>query len=202
VHRVFLELSGLGRVLKMTHLLHSPFTLHSALIKKIRRETDNAKNGLPAAIDAKMNALTEPKIIRALYAASQAGVQIRLLVRGICCLRPGIPGVSDNIQVRSVIGRFLEHARVYCFDNNGQREIWGSSADWMERNLFQRVEVAFPILDPELQQRVYEETIELPWKTNMIAWDMQPDGDYHPTSEGTEGKLKHPQKRLMKLHRG
>ena len=151
VHRVFMELSGLGRVLKMTHLLHSPFTLHKALLEKIRRETENANEGLPAGIDVKMNSLTERKTIRALYEASQAGVRVRLLIRGICCLRPGIPGVSENIRVRSVIGRFLEHARVYCFENGGDREVWCSSADWMDRNLFQRVEVAFPILERTLR---------------------------------------------------
>jgi len=202
VHRVFQELSGLGRVLKMTHLLHSPFTLHGGLLERIKREAANAQNGLPAAIDAKMNALTEPKIIRALYSASQAGVKIRLLIRGICSLRPGVPGVSDNIQVRSVIGRFLEHARVYSFANGGEREVWCSSADWMERNLFQRVEVAFPILDPKLKQRIFEETIELPWKKRILAWDMQADGVYVSTSETGEKRLAHPQSKLMKLHRG
>jgi polyphosphate kinase len=201
VHRVFLEVSGRGRVLKMKHLLHSPFTLHEGLLEKIKREIENANNGLAASIDVKMNSLTEPKLIRALYSASQAGVQVRLLVRGICCLRPGIPGISDNIQVRSIIGRFLEHARVYCFENNGQQELWGSSADWMERNLFQRVEVAFPILEPALKQRVFEETIALPWKKKTLAWDMQADGSYVPTSEGEHRKLRHPQNRLMKMHR-
>ncbi len=202
VHRVFQELSGLGKVLKMTHLLHSPFTLYEGLLERIKRETENATKGLPASIDLKTNAMTEPKIIRALYNASQAGVTVRLLVRGICVLRPGIPGLSENIQVRSIIGRFLEHARVYCFENNGQREVWCSSADCMERNLFQRVEVAFPILSPGLNKRVYEETIALPWSRKMLAWDMHADGTYRPTSEGDEKKLRHPQQRLMKLHRG
>ena len=201
VHRVFQELSGLGKVLKMKHLLHSPFTLFDGLIERIKRETESAKQGLPSGIDLKLNSLTEPKVIRALYGASQAGVPVRLLVRGICCLRPGIEGVSENIVVRSLIGRFLEHARVYCFENNGEREVWGSSADCMDRNLFQRVEVAFPILAPALRDRVFEETIELAWKKKTLAWDMQPDGSYVVTKETETTKLQHPQKRLMKKHR-
>jgi polyphosphate kinase len=201
VHRVFQQLSGLGQVQSMTHLLHSPFTLHQGIAEKIRREIDHAEKGLPAGIDAKMNSLTEPKVIRALYSASQAGVPVRLLVRGVCCLRPGIPGISENIRVRSVVGRFLEHARVYCFENGGDREVWCSSADWMERNLFQRVEVAFPILDARLKERVYEETIALPWKEKTQAWDMQPDGQYASTTESGSKKLRHPQQRLIKVHR-
>jgi polyphosphate kinase len=201
VHRVFQQLSGLGRVLSMTHLLHSPFTLHKAILSKIKREAGKAGKGLPAGIDAKMNSLTEPKVIRALYSASQAGVPVRLLVRGVCCLRPGIPGVSENIRVRSVIGRFLEHARVYCFENGGDREVWCSSADWMERNLFQRVEVAFPILDRGLSKRVYEETIALPWKENAQAWDMQANGEYSRTTQAGQKKLRHPQQRLIRIHR-
>jgi polyphosphate kinase len=202
VHRVFLELSGLGRVLEMKHLLHSPFTLYDGLVERIKRETKNASRGLPAGIEAKINALTDRKIIRALYAASRAGVRIRLLVRGICCLRPGIPGVSETIEVRSIVGRFLEHARVYCFENAGEREVWCSSADWMERNLYQRVEVAFPILDPALKKRVYAETIETPWKKRTVAWDMQADGRYARSGEADGKKWLDPQRRLMKLLRG
>ena len=196
-HRVFLELSGLGKVLKMTHLLHSPFTLGKQLIVKIKREAENARTGKPAAIDAKINSLTDPKVIRALYNASKAGVEIRLLVRGMCCLRPGIPGVSENIKVRSVLGRFLEHSRVFWFANDGDPELWCSSADWMERNLHQRVEVAFPILDPQLRERVYYEIFVLPWKEGMEAWDMSANGEYISTLSSSEAK-RHPQKRLMK----
>jgi polyphosphate kinase len=198
VHHVFQQMSGLGKVLKLKRLLNSPFTLHQQLLEKINRETANARAGLPAGIDAKLNSLTEPKIIRALYGASQAGVPVRLLIRGICCLRPGIAGFSENIRVRSVLGRFLEHARVYCFENNGEREVWCSSADWMERNLFQRVEVAYPILDPGLRERVFSETITVPWEENMQAWDLQPDGEYLLTPEIEGKKYRHPQKRTFK----
>lgn len=199
VHRVFQELSGLGRVPKMTHLLHSPFTLNKQLLRKIKNEAANAKLGKPAAIDAKLNSVTDPKVIKALYNASKAGVKIRLLIRGVCCLRPGIPGISENIRVRSILGRYLEHSRVYHFHNNGKPETWCSSADWMERNLYQRVEVAFPILDPAIQARIVEEAIELPWQENMEAWDMQADGQYISTLDQHDGKMQHPQKRLSKL---
>jgi len=198
VHHVFQQLSGLGKVMQLRRLLNSPFTLHQQLLEKIAREAENARNGLPAGIDAKLNSLTEPKIIRALYEAAQAGVPIRLVIRGMCCLRPGITGISENIRVRSVIGRFLEHSRVYCFENGGNRELWGSSADWMERNLFQRVEVAFPIKDPELQKRVYAEAIDIAWQEGMQAWDMQPDGTYVMTPRVEGRKYRHPQKRLYK----
>ena len=198
VHKVFQQLTGLGRVMKLSHLLTSPFTLHHQLLKMIGQEAKQARRGRPAGIDAKLNALTEPKIIKALYQASQAGVPIRLLIRGTCCLRPGIPGISDNIKVRSVLGRFLEHARVYCFENGGDRQVWCSSADWMERNLFQRLEVAFPVLNPVLKERVYQETIGLPWKEGMQAWDLQADGRYLQTEEDDGQKYRHPQKRLLK----
>lgn len=199
VHRVFQELSGLGKVLELTHLLHSPFTLNKQLLKKIKREAANAKKGLPAQIDAKMNALTDPKVMRALYNASKAGVEIRLLVRGVCCLRPGMPGVSENIRVRSILGRFLEHSRVFRFENGGEPEVWCSSADWMERNLHQRVELAFPILDEQARERVVREAITLPWESGMEAWDMQADGQYLCTLDEKAKKGRHPQKRLLKL---
>jgi len=201
VHLVFRQLSGLGQEYKLKRLLYSPFTLHRQLIAKIRREEKNAREGLPAGIDVKMNALTEPKIIKALYSASRAGVPIRMLIRGMCCLRPGVKGVSDNIRVRSVVGRFLEHARVYHFVNAGQREIWCSSADWMERNLIQRVEVAFPIENDALQDRLIEECFTIPWQDDMAAWDMQPNGSYTFTAIDASVKQKHPQKRLLKLLR-
>lgn len=177
-HRVFQQLSGLGRVLKMDHLLHSPFTLHQAMLEKIEREINHAQAGRPAKIHAKMNSLSESNIIHALYRASQAGVEVRLIIRGICCLRPQVPGLSENIEVRSIMGRFLEHSRMYYFYNNNKPELFLSSADWMERNLLHRVETCFPILRADNLRRVYYETIELPLKDNQQAWILQPDGSY------------------------
>jgi polyphosphate kinase len=198
VHLVFKQLSGLGHLYKLKRLVHSPFTLHKDLIQKIRREEENALAGKKSGIDLKLNALTEPKIIRALCSASQAGVPIRALVRGVCCLRPGVKGVSENIRVRSVVGRFLEHARVYYFTNHDSPELWCSSADWMERNLLQRVEVAFPIDNTVLQKRVIKECLTLPWEAGMVAWDLQPDGTYTLSEPDKRDKARHPQKRLLK----
>jgi polyphosphate kinase len=198
VSLIFKQLSGLGQLYGLKRLMHSPFTLHQDLIAKIKREEDHALAGRSAGIDVKVNALTEPKIIRALYSASRAGVPVRMLIRGVCCLKPGVKGVSDNIRVRSVVGRFLEHARVYRFINDGDTEVWASSADWMERNLLQRVEVAFPIDKRILQNRVIEECFEIPWQDDMSAWDMQPDGSYVATVTDDVTKQRHPQKRLLK----
>ena len=200
VSLLFKQLSGLGQLYGLKRLMHSPFTLHQQLIAKIKREEDHAKAGRASGIDLKINAITEAKIIRALYSASRAGVPIRLLVRGVCCLRAGIPGVSVNIRVRSIVGRFLEHARVFRFINDNDPEIWASSADWMERNLIQRVEVAFPIDKHVLQARIAEEIFDIPWQEDMIAWDMQPDGSYRLAPQD-DGKLRHPQKRLLKVIR-
>jgi len=178
VHRVFQQLSGLGRAQALELLIQSPFDLHRSLLERIERETEHAKAGKPALISAKMNSLTEPEIIKKLYSASRAGVTVRLVVRGICCLRPGVPGLSDNIRVRSILGRFLEHSRVYHFDNNGQPETFCASADWMERNLFQRVETCFPILDRKAATRVVRESIDLAYEDNRSAWELSPGGDY------------------------
>ncbi len=185
VHRIFQLLTGLGRVKKLKKLLQAPFTLHKELLKKIEHEAALARSGKPARIIAKMNALIEPQIIRALYTASQAGVKIDLIVRGICCLRPGVPGVSDNIQVRSIIDRFLEHTRIFYFHNNGEYELFLSSADWMDRNFFQRVETCFPIEDRGLRERIVNEGLELYLADNTHAWILQRDGEYRrlkPTS--------------------
>lgn len=199
VHFLFKQLSGFGQLCGLKRLMHSPFTLHKEMIAKIRREESNAKKGLASGINVKVNALTEPKIIKALYSASRAGVPIRLLVRGVCCLRPGIEGVSENIRVRSVVGRFLEHARVFHFINGGEEEVWCSSADWMERNLLQRVEVAFPIDSQALKERVIGECFAIPWQDGMSAWEMQSDGAYIATESDDSGRLRHPQKRLLKI---
>ena len=149
------------------------------MLSLIEREASNAKKGKPTAIYAKMNALTEPEVIKALYRASIAGVKIELIVRGICCLRPGVKGVSDNIRVRSIVGRFLEHTRVFCFENGGAREVYLSSADWMDRNFFTRVEILFPLLNQGLKERVFAETIENYLKDNSESWMLQKNGRYN-----------------------
>lgn len=177
VHKIFQQLTGMGKVLKIKKLFHAPFTLHGRIISLIEREANHARNGRQGYILVKINSLTEPKVIQALYRASQAGVKVDLIVRGTCCLRPGVPGVSENIRVKSIIGRFLEHTRVYYFGNDGQAEIYGASADWMVRNLLSRVEVCFPIEDPGLIARVKEE-IDYYLRDNCQSWELQPDGDY------------------------
>ncbi|HEV2679773.1 MAG TPA: polyphosphate kinase 1 [Rhodanobacter sp.] len=177
VHKLFSQLTGMGKVLRMKKLLHAPFTLKKALLELIARETAHAAAGKPAQIILKVNALTEPKVIRALYKASIAGVQIDLIVRGVCCLRPGVEGVSENIRVRSIIGRFLEHSRAYWFANDGEPQLYLSSADLMERNLDRRVESAFPIEGKKLQQRVHN-ALELYLSDNTSASLLQADGQY------------------------
>lgn len=178
VHKIFQQISGMGPLIKLKHLLQAPFTLHKALLQKIGRETDIAKAGQPAAIRAKINHLNEPKVIQALYQASRAGVKIELIVRGTCSLRPGVSGVSENITVRSLVGRFLEHSRVFWFANDGNPEIYGSSADWLERNLLRRIEVCFPIVDPLLSKRVLEECIDNYLADNQQSWQLNADGSY------------------------
>jgi polyphosphate kinase len=186
VHKLFQQLSGLSAAMKLKRLLHSPFTLHPEMIAKIEREAVHAKAGRQGKILARMNALSEPQVIEALYRASQAGVEIVLFVRGICVLRPGVPGVSDNIRVHSIVGRFLEHSRIFYFRNGGDEELYASSADWMERNLFNRVETCFPILNPELRQRVFNEALENYMADNSQAWKLEPDGGYTRIESGDE----------------
>ncbi len=177
VHGVFLQLTSLGKVSKMKHLLQSPFTLAKELHKRIEREIEAADKGKPARIIAKLNAVVEPEIIKALYRASQAGVSIDLIVRGACSLKPGVPGISDNIRVRSVIGRFLEHPRVFYFGSGSEPEVWLSSADWMERNFFRRVEVAFPILDKRHKERVIAD-LNGYLEDTAQTWLLRADGSY------------------------
>src|SRR6202162_3929867 len=184
IHEIFLQLTVLTRVPRLRKLLHAPFSLHQALLAKIDRESAHARAGKPAHIIAKLNALTEPTIIQALYKASRAGVNIDLIVRGLCCLRPGVPGVSDRIKVRSIIGRFLEHSRVYYFENAGAREIYCGSADWMDRNLFRRIEGAFPVAAADLQSRVADD-LNLYLADDTQAWVLDSTGHYNP-AEGTD----------------
>ncbi|WAG78832.1 polyphosphate kinase 1 [Metapseudomonas furukawaii] len=177
LHKLFNQLIGMGKTLRMKKLLHAPFTLKKTILDMIAREAQHAIEGKPAHIMVKVNALTDPKVIRALYKASQSGVKIDLVVRGMCCLRPGIPGVSHNIQVRSIIGRFLEHSRIYYFLNEGDEKMYLSSADWMERNLDMRVETCFPVEGKKLLTRVKKE-LEAYITDNTQSWVLQPDGRY------------------------
>jgi polyphosphate kinase len=178
VRRVFAQLTSLGKVSKLNKLLQSPFTLHRGIIEKIEREITHAYAGKTAKIIIKVNAIVEEKVIQALYQASQAGVKVKLIVRGVCCLKPGIPGISDNIEVRSIIGRFLEHARVYAFANDGVWEVYASSADLMNRNMFQRVETCFPIESKRLHNRILHD-LDVYLSDNSQSWLLQPDGSYH-----------------------
>ena len=186
VHQIFQQLSGLAPASRLERLLQSPFTLHAGVLERIGREAAFARAGKPARIIAKMNALNEPQVVRALYAASQAGVSIDLIVRGACTLRPGIPGVSDNIRVRSIVGRFLEHSRVYWFGNDGAAELFCASADWLERNLLRRVEACFPILEPALAARVKAEALDNYLADNLNAWELHPDGSYQRLVPGAD----------------
>lgn len=178
VHKIFQQLTGLGKASRLKEMLSGPFTLHKGLLQRIEREAENALAGKGGKITAKMNGLEEPGIIRALYKASQAGVKVDLVVRGICCLRPGIRGLSENIRVRSVLGRFLEHSRVFMFHNGGDEEVFCASADWMSRNLLRRVETCFPVLDDKLRRDVMNDALKPYLANNACTWQMQPDGSY------------------------
>ncbi|HEX4481433.1 MAG TPA: polyphosphate kinase 1 [Rudaea sp.] len=195
-HKLFQQISGLGPVIQLKRLLQSPFSLYRGVMQRIEREIAHAEAGKSARIIAKINALNEPSVVENLYRASCAGVQIDLIVRGACTLRPGVPGVSDNIRVRSVVGRFLEHSRVYWFANDDAPEIYCSSADWMERNLLRRIEVAFPILDPVLAKRVFDEALQNYLDDNTQAWRLHPDGHYERATPG-EGEAHYAQRSLL-----
>lgn len=184
VHHVFQQLTGINGEIGLRHLWQSPFTLHAKLIAGIAAEADAARAGRKARIVAKMNALLEPSVIEALYEASIAGVKIDLIVRGVCSLKPGVPGLSDNITVRSIIGRFLEHHRIFYFYADGEEQVYLSSADWMDRNFFRRVEVAFPVLDRRLKRRVIAEGLSTYIGDNQTAWVMQSDGEYRRRRPG------------------
>jgi polyphosphate kinase len=185
MHELFLQLTSLTRTPKLRKLLQSPFTLHDALMESIYRETEEARAGRPARIIAKMNSLIEPRAICALYEASSAGVEVDLIIRGICALRPGVAGLSERIRVRSVVGRFLEHSRVYYFENKGKPKVWCSSADWMERNFFRRVEVAVPIERAKLRDRIIGD-LESLLADNTNAWILQTDGNYERVRHGDD----------------
>jgi polyphosphate kinase len=188
VHKLFLQLTSLTRADDMTRMLASPFSLFDALLEKIRRETANAKDGKKSRIIAKVNALNEPQLIDALYEASQAGVQIDLILRGICSLRPGVKGLSDNIRVRSIVGRFLEHSRVYYFLNDGKEEFYCSSADLMDRNMFRRNESCFEIRQVPMKQQIRHD-LELFLADNCQAWELRGDGSYIRLAPGDNQRI-------------
>ncbi|ADL56856.1 polyphosphate kinase 1 [Gallionella capsiferriformans] len=177
-NEVFSQLTSLGRARTLNHLWQSPFSLHPEVLRAIHNETRLAKEGKKAHIIAKMNALLEPDTIAALYEASQAGVKVDLIVRGVCALRPGVAGLSENIRVRSIIGRFLEHTRIFYFRNDLAHNTYLASADWMDRNFFRRIEVCFPILDKKLKKRVIDEGLKAYLQDNSQAWDMDGNGQY------------------------
>lgn len=201
VHKVFQQLTALGRPGKLRKLLQSPFTLHKGMLALIRQEADAARAGRPARIMAKMNQLTDPTVIGALYEASQAGAKIDLIIRGVCVLRPGIKGVSENIHVRSIVGRLLEHSRVFYFHNGGEPQVFLSSADWMERNLYKRVEICFPVEDKRLLARVVEESLHNYLSDNTQAWVLNADGSYRRLAPGAH-KQRSAQQALLEEYCG
>lgn len=197
VHRFFQQLTGMGRAEQLTHLFCAPFTLQARLIQLIDQEIAAARAGKPARIIFKANGLTDVSIIQALYRASSAGVQIDLIIRGMCCLRPGIAGSSDRIRVISIIGRFLEHTRVYCF-LNASPGVYCASADLMERNLRNRLELAFPLLDKQLAQRVLGE-LEIILADNCQSWELKSDGSYVANHPPQDAEARRSQLQLLEL---
>ncbi|MCO4812799.1 MAG: polyphosphate kinase 1 [Gammaproteobacteria bacterium] len=188
VHKLFLQLTSLTEAVGMTRMLASPFSLFDALIEKIKRETENAQAGKEARIIAKVNSLNEPQLVEALYEASQAGVRVDLIVRGICSLRPGVKGLSENIHVRSIVGRFLEHSRVYYFFNDDNEEFYCSSADWMERNMFRRNESCFEIRQKAMKDMLRKH-LELFLADNCQAWVLDGDGKYERLTPGKNKRI-------------
>lgn len=197
VHRFFQQLTGMGRAEQLTHLFCAPFTLQARLIQLIDQEIAAARAGKPARIIFKANGLTDVSIIQALYRASSAGVQVDLIIRGMCCLRPGIAGSSDRIRVISIIGRFLEHTRVYCF-LNASPGVYCASADLMERNLRNRLELAFPLLDKQLAQRVLGE-LEIILADNCQSWELKSDGSYVANHPPQDTEARRSQLQLLEL---
>lgn len=199
VHKIFQQLTGMGKALSIKKIYHAPFTLHKNLMQLIAQETEHAAAGKEARIVVKMNSLTEPRIIKALYQASQAGVKVQCIVRGMCRLVPGMKGVSDNIEVRSIIGRFLEHTRVYYFANDGDKKVFGASADWMERNLFKRVETCFPIENDKWARRIINE-LDLYLTDNCQSWILLPDGSYEKASAKKDEEIVNAQQVLLEKY--
>ena len=198
VNEVFKQLTGLGRASRLKHVLQAPFTLHKRLVEAIRNEARIAGEGRSGRIVAKMNALLEPAIIDELCAASRAGVKVDLIVRAMCALKPGVPGLSENIRVRSIVGRFLEHSRIYWFRNDGADNVWLSSADWMDRNFFRRIELCFPILEKRLKQRIIKEGLKPYLEDNCQAWVLNGEGVYR-RQKATRGRRYSAQEELLAL---
>jgi polyphosphate kinase len=196
---LFNLLTGICQFQGMRRLLLAPFDLRERLLTLIAREADHARQGLPARIVAKLNSLADRSIVEALYKASQAGVRIELIVRGICCLRPGLKGLSENIAVRSVVDRFLEHSRVYYFENACQPEVYVSSADWLPRNLYRRIETAFPILDGVLRERIVREILQITLADNARARLLEATGAYRMAPRKTGEPLRRSQQEFITL---
>ncbi|MFC0252850.1 polyphosphate kinase 1 [Massilia consociata] len=199
VNEVFIHLTSLTRPKQLTSIWLAPFSLHKEIVRAIREEAAIARHGRPARIIAKMNSLTDESVIKALYEASEAGVRIELIIRGACALRPGVKGMSENIRVRSIVGRFLEHTRIFYFRNDLKHDIYLSSADWMNRNLFRRVEVAFPVRSPALKRRVLREGLHPYLKDNVNAWDLGSDGHYKRRKPRNGQKAVSAQQMLMEM---
>ncbi len=201
IYKIFQQLTSLVSTKGLEKLLQSPFTLKKGIINKINREIEHAKNDKPARIIGKMNGLQESDVINALYEASKAGVKIDLIVRGICCLRPGVKGLSENITVRSIIGRFLEHPRIYYFHNDGDNELWCSSADLMHRNLNRRIETAFPVENIDIKKRIVEEALNYFLQDNSEAWLLNSDSTYTHLQPKNNEKLFSAQQTLINKYR-
>jgi len=187
VTNLFNMLTGFAYQVEWSKIVPSPEHMEQELLRLIRREQQIAKRGGKGSIICKMNSLVHPPLIEALYAASNAGVSIDLIVRGICCLRPGVPGLSENIRVRSIVGRFLEHSRIFCFGNKGEPIIYLSSADWMQRNFYRRIEVMFPLEDKAVRQRILEEILPLALNDYANAWELRSDGTWKKRSAAGSG---------------
>jgi polyphosphate kinase len=199
VSALFNYLTGYAELPQWRKLIVAPSRLQTVMIEKIEREAANVRAGKPGRIVAKLNGLLEPAVVKALYRAGQAGVPIDLICRGICALRPGIPGVSENIRVRSVVDRFLEHSRIYLFENAGNREVFIGSADWMDRNLSRRVEVVFPIEQPDLKDRLINEILATTLADNRKASDLLADGTYRRVEPAPGAPLVRSQQRFLQL---
>lgn len=196
---LFNLLTGICRFQPMRRLIVAPFELHQRILNLIKREEENAKKGIPARIIAKMNSLVDDNVIEGLYKASEAGVKIDLIVRGICCLKAGVPGLSSNITVRSIVDRFLEHSRVFYFENGCQPEVFVSSADWMSRNFYRRIEVAFPIEDGKVQDRLINEVLAITLADNAKTRMLTPSGEYQPAAPRPAEKVRRSQVQFIEL---